>query len=272
MRHALGVYVEYINLQIESENKMDGIKYLLKFGKYPHIKEFAKGSLYCSPARTFWKIEKDLNRKGQGDILEGGMRLFIQQMTLTENGTNKALYKNGKTRIPVYFSVEDIPVFCLFIVGEGDCSVNEFGDPTINLSEDIKKTIKDHFPDADSVGVIKDPDSFIHDVEDTVGHEVKYGKVHYFHIDKGFPANDGINTANDLEYIKYLTQDTPPINGRYCLASAYSYRALFCKDVFFKDEHEYRIILPSETITHGTHYPIHIRQTINIMSINEFIN
>lgn len=251
---------------------MDGIKYLLKFGKYPHVREFAEGSLYCSDAATFRGIEESLNIKGQGDILEAGTRMFAQQMTLTKVGTSNTPIKCTGVNVLVHFKpAKHIPVFCLFAVEENDCYVDECGNSIINLSENVKKTIKNHFPNADSVGIIKDPDSFIHDVENTIDCEVKHDKVHYFHIDKGFPANDGINTANDLEYIKYLTQDTPTKNGKYCLDPNYIYRALFCKDIFFKNEHEYRIVLPSETITCGTRYPIHIRQTIEIMKLDDFL-
>lgn len=251
---------------------MDEIKYLLKFGKYPHIREFAEGSLYCSDAVTFWGIEEDLKIKGQGDILEAGTRVFAQRMALTKNGANSTTtIRKDINGLIHYDSAKHIPVFCMFAVGKNDCSFDKLGNPLINLSEDVKKTIKNHFPNADSVGIIKDPDSFIHDVENTIGYEVKHDKVHYFHIDMGFPANDGINTANDLEYAKYLMQDTPPINGYYFLIPEYIYRVLFCKDVFFKNEHEYRIVLPSETITCSKRYPIHIRQTIKIIPLDVFL-
>ena len=45
---------------------MGHIKFLLKFGEESHLKEFAKGSLYCSNAETFWGIEDKQKIKGQG--------------------------------------------------------------------------------------------------------------------------------------------------------------------------------------------------------------
>lgn len=61
---------------------MGHIKCLLKFGEESHLKEFAKGSLYCSNAETFWGIEDKQKIKGQGDILEAGSRIFSQNMTM----------------------------------------------------------------------------------------------------------------------------------------------------------------------------------------------
>lgn len=36
---------------------MGHIKFLLKFGEESHLKEFAKGSLYCSNAETFGELK-----------------------------------------------------------------------------------------------------------------------------------------------------------------------------------------------------------------------
>ena len=44
---------------------MGHIKFLLKFGEESHLKEFAKGSLYCSNAETFWGIEDSITIIGE---------------------------------------------------------------------------------------------------------------------------------------------------------------------------------------------------------------
>lgn len=255
---------------------MDGIKYLLKFGKRHHVKEFVEGSLYCSDAVTFWGIEDKLKLRGQGDILEAGSRIFAQRMMITEHGTNNTTVINMKSNGLVHIDpAKHMPVFCMFAAGENDCSVDEKGNLTIVLPENVKQAIRDHFPNADAVGIIKDPDAFIQDVENTIGCEVKHEKVHYFHIDEGLPVNGGKDTAMDMEYMMYLTQDNPPVVENrqkiYSFLADYAYRVLFCKDVFFEDEQEYRIVLPNETISCGTHFPVHIRQKIEIMSLDDFL-
>lgn len=65
------------------------LRFLLKFGEKDHIEEFASGILYCSNAVTFWGIEDKLKIKGQGDILEAGVKTFAQRMAMQENETGE---------------------------------------------------------------------------------------------------------------------------------------------------------------------------------------
>ena len=76
-------------------------------------------------------------------------------------------------------------------------------------SDDKKQTIREHFPNADAVAVIPNPEEFIEDVKRSIGTEIKAEKVNYFHIDKGYETTDG-EIAMDMEYMKYLMQDAFP--------------------------------------------------------------
>lgn len=53
-------------------------------------------------------------------------------------------------------------------------------------------------------------------------------------------------------------QDVPPVKcdkgTRYTFYEDYAFRVLFCKDVFFEKEQEYRIVLPNEVIEGGKSY------------------
>lgn len=75
--------------------------------------------------------------------------------------------------------------------------------------------------------------------------------------------------------MKYLMQDTPPTveknKKRYLLEAQYAYRVLFCKDIFFKHEQEYRFVLPEDTIYYGTKYPVKTKESIPIFSLDEFL-
>ena len=106
--------------------------------------------------------------------------------------------------------VEKIPVFCMFAVYERDCKEDDAGRIVIILSEDKKQTIREHFPNADAVAIIPNPEVFIEDIRHSIGTEVKAENVHYFHIDKEFDTKDG-QTAIYMEYIRYLMQDVPPV-------------------------------------------------------------
>lgn len=157
------------------------IKYLLKFGKREHLESLVKGNLYYSNAITFWGIEDKLKIKGQGDILEASTRIFAQKMIIHNPYTNEEILMYEKTNTLFNIdSVEKIPVFCMFAVYEDDCKVNDAGTLIINLSEDKKQTIREHFPNADAVVVIPNPEIFIEDVKRSIGTEIKAGRVNYF--------------------------------------------------------------------------------------------
>lgn len=254
---------------------MSEIKFLLKFGKSEHLEDFAAGKLFCSNAITFWGIEKEQKIKGQGDLLEAGSKMFVQRMEMKDFETDKIIFSFGKSVGLVHYEpAEKIPVFCLFAVYEDDCILGKDGLFHISLSAEKETIIRKHFPKADSVAVISKPGQFLADVENSIGFEIKHDFVSYFHIDQGFETTDGINTALDMEYMMYLTQDVPPeiVNGNtvYSFNSDYVYRVLFCKDVFFVDEQEYRIVIPGEKIDTGTNYPVQIQEKINVIPLSTF--
>ena len=253
---------------------MDNIKLLLKFGKKKHLKDLVEGKLYCSNAITFWGIEDKLKIKGQGDILEAGTRIFAKNMTMKHLEANEIVDLGNTNVILRVEPAEKMPVFCMFAVYNDDCMTNDDGKVVINLSEEKKQTIREHFPNADAVVVISTPDIFIKDIEKSIGVDIKSGSVQYFKIDKGFSTKDA-QTSNDMEYMMYLMQDTLPSvkeNGstHYSFKVKYAYRALFCKDVFFDKEQEYRIVLPNEKIDKGESYPIKLSKKYEIFDLEEF--
>ena len=253
---------------------MGEIKYLLKFGKREHLESLVQGNIYCSNAITFWGIEDKLKIKGQGDILEAGTRMFAQKMVMQHPDTKEVIAEFGKANGLVRVEpAEKMPVFCMFAVYEEDCKADEDGNIVINLSDDKKQTIREHFPNADAVAIIPNPEVFIEDIRKSIGTEIKAEKVNYFYIDKGFKTKDG-RTAMDMEYMKYLMQDAPPekIDGgtKYVFYVDYAFRVLFCKDVFFEKEQEYRIVLPNDTIESGKSYPVILSTNYEICDLEAF--
>lgn len=161
----------------------------------------------------------------------------------------------------------------MFAVYEEDCKVDEYGNTIINLSSEKKQTIREHFPNADAVAVIPNPKEFIEDIRKSIGTEIKAEKVNYFNIDRGYETNDH-RTAMDMKYVEYLMQDVAPekVGGRtrYVLYADYAFRVLFCKDVFFEQEQEYRIVLPKEKIEVGKSYPVQLSTDYEIYDLNTF--
>ena len=50
----------------------------------------------------------------------------------------------------------------------------------------------------------------------------------------------------------------------------YAFRVLFCKDVFFEQEQEYRIVLPNEKIEVGKSCPVQLSADYEIYDLNTF--
>lgn len=240
------------------------------------MEEFASGILYCSNVVTFWGIEDELKIKGQGDILEAGVKTFAQKITMQEYGTGNITVMNMPVNTIAHIEpAKYIPVFCMFAVYDDNCEITPDGSLRIKLPAETKVTIREHFPKADSVAVISNPVQFIEDVEKSIGHRMEHECVHYFHIDRGLKIENSDQTVMDMEYMNYLMQDTPPKveKGKttYSFAAKYAYRVLFCKDVFFKREQEYRLVLPEETIYKSTKYPVKIQGSISIHPLDEFL-
>lgn len=201
--------------------------------------------------------------------------MHAQNITLLQPGTSNIIAQFGQSKGKVRFEpAKRIPVFCLFAVYEDDCIRSDNGDLVINLTEEKKSKIREHFPNADAVVVISNPETFIQDVKNSIGCEIVSDSVRYFHIEDGLITNNG-QTVMDMEYFMYLCQDTPPEkdknrNTSYSFNVDYVYRALQCKDIYFACEQEYRIILPYESIEQGTKYPIHISAKYDIQDLDDF--
>jgi predicted SprT family Zn-dependent metalloprotease len=253
---------------------MDDVKFLLKFGRSEHINSFIEGKLYCSNAETFWGIEDRLKLRGQGDRLEASSMIFAKNVLIQSHDDNSDVARIGRFNGLVrYEPAKKIPVFCLFAILNNECYIDIDGNLKFNLADRTKQVIREHFPNADSVAIISNPSQFLSDIQSSIGYEIKHELVHYYNIYKGFETNDG-EQAMDMDYMRYLSQDVLPIviNGttQYSFCADYVYRALLCKDVYFEDEQEYRIVLPTETIDNGKTYPVKYREEIHMKSIDNF--
>lgn len=250
---------------------MNRIICLLKFGEKEYMEGLTHGEMYFSNALNFRQIEEKELIKGQGDKLEGGSLIQARDVTMIDNESEDIVCSGVRGNIFVHYEPANLlPVYCLFACYEKDCTLQDDGALEFHFSEEIIKNIKEHFPKADSVAIIRNPDKFIANVKTTIGTECVSGLVNYFNL-HGFDSEKG--KVNDLQYFKYLTQDIPPqkVEGgvQYTFSAKYVYRSLLCKDVFFKNEQEYRFILPNDEIKKGTIYSIKLEQTISVVDLKE---
>lgn len=251
---------------------MEKIVCFLKFGGKEHMKELARGKMFFSNALKFRQIEEKLLIKGQGDKLEGGSIIYSPNMTIVDNGTQEIIMEGVKGNMLVHYEPANLlPVYCLFACYEKDCTLCVDGQLEFHFSEETKRIIREHFPKADSVAIIKNPKLFVSNVKSSLKTECVSAEVNYFNL---FGIDSDEEKANDLQYFKYLTQDIPPqkVEGgvKYTFSANYVYRSLLCKDIFFKEEQEYRFILPKDRISLGTIYPINFEETISVVDLDVF--
>lgn len=255
---------------------MNGIMYFLKFGQKKYLSGICNRQLYFNNAITLRGIEEKTKLKGQGDQLEGSARVYATNMSMfNEDGT--VAMQGIRGNVLLHFEpANKIPVYCLFAVMEKDCVVDKDGNRHIHLDPDIKTTIQEHFPKADAVAVITDPEQFVREVTESLNCDCKSGMVHYFNIDKGLEVSGTAIRAMDMEYMRYLVQDVESeVKGNkksWSFKAEYVYRALFCKDVFFMNEQEFRFVLPKESIETGTTYSVEFTEQPTIMDLDDFMS
>ena len=257
---------------MEENLVVDDIKYFLKFGKRKNISSIKNNQLWFSTPETLRPLEDSLVR-GQGDKHEGGMRLITKNFLFTEEETGKQFRVSGPT-VNIDFLIEPVnkvPLYCLFACYEKDCDTNG----KIVLSKEIQQTIREHFPEADAVVIVPNPEEFVKKITNTISCNGKEDirciseSVGYYHV---FGFNE---RALDLSMFEYLTQDSPvrqtEKGWERTALQKYAWRILFCKDVFFQNEQEYRFILPDEIVENGKLYEADIDgDSIEIMDLDEF--
>lgn len=173
-----------------------------------------------------------------------------------------------------YEPANNIPVYCLFTCYDDNCIKVDNETYKLSLSKEIVEDIKNHFDKADTAAIIVNPEQFILDVQKAFSNTAKAEIVHYFHIE-GIPTEQGV-IAQDIQYFKYLTQDTPPqkVDGgkKYSFCAKYVYRCLFCKDKYFENECEYRILLPDISISSPQEFHIPLSSPIKLFDINDILS
>ena len=146
----------------------------------------------------------------------------------------------------------------------------------VRLSDDVKSAIRSHFPKADAVIEIRNPEQFVREVTSSIGCSTKDELVHYFNIENGRPIEGQTLPAMDMEYMKYLVQDSiPHKEGNTTMWSFtvdHVYRVLFCKDLFFSPEQEYRILLPDNKIDKGTSFDADFSEDLKMYDLEEYFD
>ena len=242
----------------------DKIMLFVKFGEEKYVRRLFNGRMYFSNAVKFRGIEKENGVKGQGDAFEAILQLKSVHTIVIDPRTGLSISHPDTTVSLRLADTENIPVFCITCISEGDCIVQEKnGKQIITVSDALRDTITAHFPEADTAGVFFQPQRFI---DSLAGLGVTcHDRVRYFDFSpKGVVK----------EMIEYIAQQPVSISkhnhslfsmsiemndgerNRLEITARNMKHILFCKDHYFAGENEYRIILPQKRIYAPKEYAI----------------
>jgi hypothetical protein len=258
---------------------MHTIECLIKFGEKQYMEQLKEGHFYFSHAKMFREIEEKLMLKGQGDKLERGSFIPAQRVTMQSYEDPYDIKSIGPSNITLFYQGNDsIPIFCLSICDEKNCIALDNGKRKLSFSSEIKEDIKKHFPNADTAVIFNNPSALRTDLYDSFYNSCMIEPIHYFNCN-GFTTDDG-QRSMDKEYFDYLMKDnTHKIydDGKsatqYLLTEESVYRTLLCKDLFFKNEKELRILLPKQSINEPRIFYVQFKLSKpSIVSLSDLFN
>jgi hypothetical protein len=233
----LGLITRFIK---EREKTMKNeILCFVKFGERQYMESLANGEFYFSNAKRFAEIEEELV-KGQGDKYEGKAHIDVTHMKATDHRTGEIF--ETKVGNLVTMGVEKVkfkPIYCLSAFTKQDCN-NHYSaaNYSIQFSKEMQNTIMKHFPKADTAVVFFDPPSVIKSLQATSKSRLKYGFVNYLNM---HPVG--------VEWIEFVNDKEKIENGtKYTMTVQNAYKMLFCKDLYFKEEKEYRFVFADDEI------------------------
>lgn len=193
-------------------------EFFIKYGEKEHLQQIVDGKLRFTPSQTYIKIEEKQHNKGQGDLLEGRMKIKIEGARMYHPETNEYLGTLPKSTVVISIQdVSNMPIFCLSYYGE-ESIVDVEGLTTIDI-------------DAEHIDGVK---------KDFVSGEIKY-----YDYD-----------MNPIQMYMFLAMGTEEIQTDKYLSMTYDnrYRHLLCKDVAFENQREYRFIGLDDLISNPVFY------------------
>jgi hypothetical protein len=238
------------------------ILFFIKFGKKDHLQQIVDGKVRFSPSQYYIELEKTQNNKGQGDLLEGKMKIRCISAKLYHPDTNQ--YIGELKNVIITLAIQDvnnIPIFCLSAGNKSHCiDYYSSGKFKIKFNKKQIDTVFQDFPNADSALIIPQPERFINDISSK--YSCISNLIKYYNYD--------ILTTDMLCTVLNIDEIMP--NIKYPLTFDNKYRHLLCKDISFINQNEYRFILLDEYIKKPKFYDIYFSSSYIIVNLNELFN
>lgn len=91
--------------------------FFIKYGEKEHLQQIVDGKLRFTPSQTYIKIEEKQHNKGQGDLLEGKMKIKIEGARMYHPETNEYLGTLPKSTVVISIQdVSNMPIFVYLIM------------------------------------------------------------------------------------------------------------------------------------------------------------
>lgn len=238
-------------------------KIFIKYGEYEHLKQIVDGKLRFAPSQNYVLMEKEQHNKGQGDLLEGKMKIKIERAKMYHPETNELLATIPKSEFLVSIQdVNNMPVFCISGYDEKDIKEKD-GKNFLKISPDKIDCIKTDFEKATHALIIFDASGFINDVCQMENHAVANDYIHYYDYD-----------INTLQMFAYLATGSEEYEKNKELVTTYDnrFRHLLCKDISFSQQQEYRFIILDELIEKPVFYTFNFSSKYIIVPIDDLYN
>jgi len=234
------------------------IIFLVKFGEKDHLQQIIDGTIRFSPSHTYVKMEQQLHNKGQGDILEGKMKLKFEKLKMYYPNTNELIFEhNNHTAIVNIENVNNMPIFCLSAGLKKFCtnyqSKNKY---SVKFDNNFKNTINTDFKNANYALIILEPNKFLTDITDCFN--CTHSLIHYYDYNK-----------QTLQHYMYLTTGSEDIVSTGTMTYENRYRHLLCKDISFSNQYEYRFIKLDELIDNSIFRQFSFTSKYLLISIEE---
>lgn len=160
-------------------------KFMIKYGKEEHLQQLVDGKIRFAPSQTYVRLEEAQHNKGQGDLLEGKMKIKMQSARLHSIETNELIRElPAGTMVVSLQDVNNMPVFCISQYDERQ--ISDYTDElhyTITLSDEKIECIQNDFPEASHALIILEPDKFINEVRNIDGHRFVSDSIRYYDYD-----------------------------------------------------------------------------------------
>lgn len=239
-------------------------RFFVKCGLKDHLQQIVDGKVRFSPAEKYIKEEQELHNKGQGDLLEGKLKIKVENGVLCDPDTNEAIYHipPNRTIVMTLQDVSEMPILCLSSYSDS-CIVAQIKHQLIKMSEQHISSIKHDLKDATHALIILEPDKFISSIHSIANHSIVSGDINYFQYD-----------INPIEMYMFLATGNTSIRTNEKLSVTYDnrFRHLLCKDISFSNQNEYRFIILDQLIYQPIFHDIDFNTSYKIVEINELIN